>query len=98
MKDGNTLIELSQPISGNPQEIVRSNDQYDLNTSTFSLIINSVEASDAGDTYQCILNVVDPRNNLPIYLQTDTVSLTLRVNGTIDKHNMHTSLLASLQP
>ena len=81
MKDGNILIELPQPINGNPQEIVQPDERYDLDTSTFSLIINSVEASDAGDTYQCILNVVDPRNNLPIYLQTDTVYLTLHVNG-----------------
>jgi hypothetical protein len=80
-KDGNTLVELPQPINGNPQDIVQSDSRYDLDTTTFSLIINSVAASDAGDTYQCILNVVDPRNNLPIYLQTGTVHLTLMVNG-----------------
>ena len=82
-KDGNTLIQLPQPINGNPQEIVRSDSRYDLDRTTFSLIINSVEVSDAGDDYRCILNVVDLRSDppLPIYLQTGTVHLTLIVNG-----------------
>ena len=82
-KDGNTLIQLPQPINGNPQEIVRSDSRYDLDRTTFSLIINSVEVSDAGDDYQCILNAVDLRSDPPlsIYLQTGTVHLTLIVNG-----------------
>ena len=82
-KDGNTLIQLPQPINGNPQEIVRSDSRYDLDRTTFSLIINSVEVSDAGDDYRCILNVVDLRSDPPlsIYLQTGTVHLTLIVNG-----------------
>ena len=82
-KDGNTLIQLPQPINGNPQEIVRSDSRYDLDRTTFSLIINSVEASDAGDDYQCILNAVDLCSDPPlsIYLQTGTVHLTLIVNG-----------------
>ena len=80
-KDGNTLIQLPQPINGNPQEIVRSDSRYDLDRTTFSLIINSVEVSDAGDDYPCILYVVDPRNDLPINLQTGTAHLMLMVNG-----------------
>ena len=80
-KDGSTLVQLPQPINGNPQEIVRSDSRYDLDRTTFSLIINSVEVSDAGDDYLCILYVVDPRNDLPINLQTGTAHLTLMVNG-----------------
>ena len=80
-KDGNTLVQIPQPINGNPQDIVRSDSQYDLDRTTFSLIINSVEVADAGDNYQCILNVVDPRNDSPINLQTGTAHLTLMVNG-----------------
>ena len=82
-KDGNTLVQLPQPINGNPQEIVRSDSRYDLDRTTFSLIIDSVEVSDAGDDYRCILNVVDLCSDppLPIYLQTGTVHLTLIVNG-----------------
>ena len=58
-----------------------SDSRYDLDRTTFSLIINSVEVSDAGDDYLCILYVVDPRNDLPINLQTGTAHLTLMVNG-----------------
>ena len=98
VKDGNTLVELPQPINGNPQEIVQSDNRYNLDTSTFSLIINSIEVSDAGDNYQCILNVIDPRNDLPIYLQTSTAYLTLMVNGkpqVITTLHTHSSLVAS---
>ena len=37
VKDGNTLVELPQPINGNSQEIVQSDNRYNLDTSTFSL-------------------------------------------------------------
>ena len=82
-KNGDTLVTIPQPIHGNPQDIVRSESRYDLNKTTFSLIINSVEASDAGDNYQCFLNVVDPRNDPPytINLQTGSARLTLMVKG-----------------
>lgn len=81
-RDGNTLIEILQPINGNHQDVRRlDSPRYGLDRNTFSLIINSVETTDAGDTYRCILNVIDPRNNFPINLQTGTVYLTLIVNG-----------------
>lgn len=60
---------------------MQSDSRYNIDRNTFSLIINSVEPSDADDTYQCFLSVVDPHSDLPIYLQTGVVRITLMVNG-----------------
>ena len=78
-----TLVEIPAPNNGNPQDIVRSDARYDLERATFSLIINSVEPTDADNSYVCILSVFNPAapSQQLVGLQTDVIQLSLMVNG-----------------
>ena len=82
-RDGVTLVEVPRPINGNPQDVVVSDAQYSLDRETFSLIINSVDLTDANDNYRCILNVFNPEAPLtPFFnLNTNRNALSLMVNG-----------------
>ena len=82
-RNGVTLAEIPEPVDvDSPQDIVRSDARYDIDRDTFSLIINSVEASDAGNSYQCILRVFNPLvTSNTIELRTEMAQLTLMVNG-----------------
>ena len=46
-RNGTVLVEIPRPINGNPRNIVRSESRYDLNKTSFSQVINSVEVTDA---------------------------------------------------
>ena len=82
-RSGVTLAEIPEPLTVNsPQDAARSSARYDIDRNTFSLIINSVEAADAGDDYQCFLSVFNPIvSSSTIELRTEIVQLTLMVNG-----------------
>lgn len=82
-RDGETVIEIPAPNNGIPQDIVQLDPRYDLDRVTFSLIINSVEATDANSRYECILSVFNPAAPLQqlVSLQTDAIQLSLMVNG-----------------
>ena len=82
-KKRTVLVEIPRPINGNPQNIVRSESRYDLNKTSFSPVINSVEVTDANSNYKCFLNVVNPLNSnaSPTNLLTDFARLKLIVNG-----------------
>ena len=75
------------PNENSPQDVVRSDARFNIDRDTFSLIIDSVEANDAGDDYRCFLSVFNPRSSNTINLDTD-VALTLMVNGnyTVDNY------------
>lgn len=81
-RNGVTLVDIPQPIDANtPQDAVIPDDRFDIDRNTFSLIINSVEATDAGNDYQCTLRVFNPLSPDTIDLNTDAVQITLMVNG-----------------
>ena len=82
-RNGVTLIEVPSPINGNPQDVVSSDPRYGLDSDTFSLIIDSVDLTDASDDYRCILNVFNPEAPLaPFFnLNTNRNALSLMVNG-----------------
>ena len=82
-RNGATLAEIPEPLNeNNPQEVMRSDARFDIDRDTFSLIIDSVEANDAGNDYRCSLSVFNPLpSSSTINLQTEMVPLTLMVNG-----------------
>lgn len=82
-RNGEILVEIAAPNNGIPQGIVRSDSRYDLDRTTFSLIINSVDATDADDGYICSLFVYNPEATaeMLVSLQTDVTQLSLMVNG-----------------
>lgn len=82
-RNGVTLVEIPEPIDvDNPQDVVQSDARFDIDRNSFSLIINSVEANDAGNNYQCFLRVFNPLSTSnTIELQTEVAQLTLMVNG-----------------
>lgn len=85
-RNGVTLVEIPEPVDvDNPQDIVRSDARFDIDRNSFSLIINSVEANDADNNYQCLLSVFNPLSTNTIELRTEIVQLTLMVNG---KHKL----------
>ena len=81
-RNGATLVEIPEPVDeNNPRATVRSDTRFDIDRNTFSLIISSVEANDAGNNYQCFLRVFNPLSSNTIDFRTDVVQLTLMVNG-----------------
>lgn len=99
-RDGETLVEIPAPNNGNPQDIVRSDTRYDLERATFSLIINSVEPTDADSSYVCILSVFNPAAPLQqfVSLQTDVIRLSLMVNGKKLIKELHWNSVVAMCP
>jgi hypothetical protein len=83
-RNGVTLAEIPEPPNENsPQDVIQPDTRFDIDRDTFSLIIDSVEANDAGNNYECSLRVFnpDPSSSETIELDTEVVQLTLMVNG-----------------
>ena len=92
-RNGVTLADIPEPPNENsPQDVVRSDARFDIDRDTFSLIIDSVEANDAGNDYRCSLSVFNPRSSDTINLETG-VPLTLMVNGNYTVANYYPCII-----
>ncbi len=82
-RNGATLAEIPEPLDeNNPRDVIQSDTRFNIDRNTFSLIIDSVEANDAGNNYECSLRVFNPGpSSNTIELDTEVVQLTLMVNG-----------------
>jgi len=68
------------PTSNQP---TRKNSRYDLDPTTFALLINDVQPLDGVTSYVCVLFMQDNAPNQQVYTftQTETANLTLDVIG-----------------
>ena len=93
-RGGETLVEIPQPINGIPQAIEVHVPGFNLDKATFSLVIDSVDLTHAGDDYRCVLSVFNPESpEVPfLNLNTNRRSIYLMVNGKSEL-NLHCSAM-----